>query len=157
VPHERADDFARYGRTIASALDGVRSPRRAAQLMRADNALAALFEQLFALRRHEPADDVISLMVSAADEGRVRPAQMIPLCILLLVAGFETTVNLIGNVLALLAHPEQWRAVADDPTPAAAAVEETLRWGSAGTADRADRPAGSRPGRPTTSARGSSS
>jgi hypothetical protein len=132
VPHERADDFARYGRTIASALDGVRSPRRAAQLMRADNALAALFEQLFeqlfALRRREPADDVISLVVSAADEGRVRPAQMIPLCILLLVAGFETTVNLIGNVLALLAHPEQWRAVADDPTPAAAAVEETLRW-----------------------------
>jgi cytochrome P450 len=48
---------------------------------------------------------------------------------LLLLAGFETTVNLIGNtVLALLDRPDQWRAVVEDPALAAAAVEETLRW-----------------------------
>jgi P450-derived glycosyltransferase activator len=129
MPHERAEDFTRYGRLIGSALDGVRSPRHAAQLMRADKALETLLEEMFVLRRREPADDVITLVVSAADQGEVRPAEMIPLCILLLIAGFETTVNLIGNtVLALLSHPEQWRAVADDPTLAAAAVEETLRW-----------------------------
>jgi cytochrome P450 len=52
------------------------------------------------------------------------------MCNLLLVAGFETTVNLIGNgVLALLAHPAQWRALCADPeTMAAKAVEETLRF-----------------------------
>ena len=48
---------------------------------------------------------------------------------LLLLAGFETTVNLIGNtVLALLDRPDQWRAVVEDPSLAAPAVEETLRW-----------------------------
>jgi P450-derived glycosyltransferase activator len=129
VPHDRADEFARYGRTIGSALDGIRSPRHAAQLMRADSALNRLFEDLFVVRRREPADDVVSLIVSAADDGHVRPSEMVPLCILLLIAGFETTVNLIGNtVLALLSHPDQWRSVADDPTLAAGAVEETLRW-----------------------------
>jgi P450-derived glycosyltransferase activator len=129
MPHERAADFARYGRLIGSALDGVRSPRHAAQLLRADKALETLLQEMFVLRRREPADDVITLVVSAADDGQVRPVEMIPLCVLLLIAGFETTVNLIGNtVLALLSHPEQWRAVADDPTLAAAAVEETLRW-----------------------------
>jgi cytochrome P450 len=50
-------------------------------------------------------------------------------CNLLLVAGFETTVNLLGNaVTALLDHPDQWAAVRDDPGLAAAAVEETLRY-----------------------------
>ena len=47
----------------------------------------------------------------------------------MLLAGFETTVNLIGNtVLALLDRPDQWQAVVKDPDLAAAAVEETLRW-----------------------------
>lgn len=52
------------------------------------------------------------------------------MCVLLLVAGFETTVNLIGNsVLALLGHPGQWRALCADPKGlAGGAVEETLRF-----------------------------
>jgi len=52
------------------------------------------------------------------------------MCSLLLVAGFETTVNLISNaVLALLAHPGQWRALCADPDGLAGrAVEEVLRW-----------------------------
>ena len=52
------------------------------------------------------------------------------MCILLLVAGFETTVNLIGNAVnALLDHPDQWKALCADPeTLAARAVEETLRF-----------------------------
>ena len=52
------------------------------------------------------------------------------MCVLLLIAGFETTVNLISNaVLALLGHPEQWQALCADPAGLAPrAVEETLRW-----------------------------
>jgi cytochrome P450 len=54
------------------------------------------------------------------------------MCVLLLVAGFETTVNLIGNgMLALLANPGQWRALCADPAGlAAGAVDETLRFDS---------------------------
>jgi Cytochrome P450 len=60
----------------------------------------------------------------------VKPEEMLPMCVLLLVAGFETTVNLIGNgVLALLRHRDQWQDLcADPPALAARAVEETLRF-----------------------------
>jgi cytochrome P450 len=55
---------------------------------------------------------------------------MLPMCNLLLVAGFETTVNLVGNAVnALLAHPQQWADLCADPAGlAAAVVEETLRY-----------------------------
>jgi P450-derived glycosyltransferase activator len=128
VPGERAGEFARYGATIGGALDGIRSLGHARDLMRARAELHALFTELFALRRREPADDVLSTIVAAEGEA-VRPGEMVPMCILLLIAGFETTVNLIGNcVLALLTHPDQWQRLRADPTRAADAVEETLRY-----------------------------
>lgn len=128
VPHERGEDFARHGATIGGAIDGIRSLGQASALMRANAELEQIFDELFALRRNEPADDVVS-MVLAAEGDQVRPGELLPLCVLLLVAGFETTVNLISNtVLALMLHREQWEAVVADPTLAEAAVEETLRW-----------------------------
>jgi P450-derived glycosyltransferase activator len=129
IPDADAAEFTRYGVTIGSALDGIRSLRHAARLRQAETALNAMFEALFGLRRRDPGDDVVSRVV-AAEGGQVQPAEMLPLCELLLVAGFETTVNLIGNtVLALLAHPGQWREVCADPAGLAGpAVEETLRY-----------------------------
>jgi P450-derived glycosyltransferase activator len=129
VPDADAREFSSYGAVIASALDGIRSLRHARQLQANDASLRRLFENLFELRRREPRDDIVSRLV-AADQDQVRPAEMLPMCVLLLVAGFETTVNLIGNgVLALLAHPDQWRALCADPQRlAGAAVEETLRF-----------------------------
>ena len=128
VPHSRADDFARYGATIGSALDGIKSLRHARALMQANAELEQLFEDLFALRRRDPADDVISTVV-AASGSTVRPGELVPLCTLLLIAGFETTVNLISNgTLALLENPAQWKRLCDDPTLAASAVEEVLRY-----------------------------
>ncbi len=129
VPDADADAFARYGRVIGSALDGVRSLRHAAELRANEARLRSLFNDLFALRRHEPGDDVLSQVV-AAEGDQIKPAEMVPLCVLLLVAGFETTVNLIGNgVLALLDHPEQWEALRADPVGVAPrAVEEVLRF-----------------------------
>lgn len=132
VPHERAGDFARYGATIGSALDGIRSMRHARELMTANAELETLFGELFALRRREPSDDVVSTIVAAAGEDgarQVRPNEMLSLCVLLLIAGFETTVNLISNaVLALLDNPQQWQALREDPSLASSAVEETLRY-----------------------------
>jgi cytochrome P450 len=129
IPDADAQAFSRYGAVIGSALDGIRSLRHAAQLQESDTALTRLFEELFELRRREPQDDVVSRIV-AAEGSQIEPAEMLPMCSLLLVAGFETTVNLIGNsVLTLLSHREQWEAVCADPEGMAAkAVEETLRY-----------------------------
>ena len=129
VPDANAEDFARYGAAIGSALDGIKSLRHAAELMANGAKLHKLFEDLFEQRRREPADDIISRLATAGED-QVKPGEMMPVCVLLLIAGFETTVNLISNcVLALLAHPGQWRDVCDAPQKLAPkAVEETLRF-----------------------------
>ena len=129
IPDADADRFARYGTVIGSALDGIHSLSHAARLQAANDELKALFEGLFELRRREPADDVVSRIV-AAEGDTIQPREMLPMCNLLLVAGFETTVNLVGNaVAALLDHPSQWDDLCADPAGlASAAVEETLRW-----------------------------
>jgi cytochrome P450 len=129
IPESDTATFTRYGVLLGGALDGVRSLRHAAQLQAADLELEKLFEGLFALRRSQPADDVVSHIV-AAEGDQVQPAEMLPICFLLLIAGFETTVNLISNgVIALLNHPGQWKALCADPEGLAPkVVEETLRY-----------------------------
>ena len=86
--------------------------------------------ELVALRRASPADDLLSQLIRAEDDGQVLSEQeLIGTCVLLLVAGHETTVSLISNaVLALLRHRDQLAALRADPDLAAGAVEETLRY-----------------------------
>jgi hypothetical protein len=129
IPDADAGRFARYGTAIGSAIDGIRSLSHAARMQAAQAELADLFDGLFALRRREPADDIVSQVVAAQGD-QIEPDEMLPLCVLLLVAGFETTVNLIGNAVnALLDHPDQWAALCADPAAMAEkAVEETLRF-----------------------------
>jgi P450-derived glycosyltransferase activator len=128
VPTTHEADFASWGATIGSAIDGVKGVRHLRALLAANANLERLFHDLFEQRRRQPGEDVISTVVAAEGE-RISPEEMLPICVLLLIAGFETTVNLISNgVLALLEHPEQWAALHGDPTLAAAAVEEILRF-----------------------------
>lgn len=129
IPDADTAAFAQYGTIVGSALDGIKSLRHAGQLQANAVKLQQLFDGLFELRRREPADDIVSRL-AAAEGDQVQPAEMFPMCVLLLVAGFETTVNLIGNaVAALLRHREQWQDLCADPgTLAAKAVEETLRF-----------------------------
>ena len=129
IPDSESRDFATYGAAIGGALDGIKSLAHAARLQRADAQLQEMFERLFALRRREPSDDVVSRIV-AAEGDQVHPWELRPLCTLLLIAGFETTVNLIGNgVNALLDHPDEWAKLREDPAGVAPrAVEESLRY-----------------------------
>jgi cytochrome P450 len=89
----------------------------------------SILEGLFALRRSEPTDDLVGRLVQA-EGNQVKSTEMLGMARLLLIAGFETTVNLIGNAVnALLDNPEQWAALCADPAGlAAGAVEETLRF-----------------------------
>jgi cytochrome P450 len=128
VPDANSAAFARYGATIGSALSGPQSIAHVARLIEADRQLKRVLGQVFEHRRREPGHDIVSQLL-ASEGDQIEPAELAPLCLLLLLAGFETTVNLIGNtVLALLDRPDQWQAVVDDPGLTAAAVAETLRW-----------------------------
>ncbi|MFU8850216.1 cytochrome P450 [Micromonospora sp. SL1-18] len=91
---------------------------------------AAYLDELAAQRRACPADDLISQLVALAERGDpLDRDELVALVQLLLVAGQETTVDLIVNgIRLLLTHPEQWQALRDDPSLAAAVVEETLRY-----------------------------
>jgi cytochrome P450 len=128
VPDVNSAALARYGAIIASALDGVRSIGHLRRLVRAQNELTRIFEDLFRLRRQEPRDDIVSTLVAEEDDQTVMEV-LLPLCRLLLLAGFETTVNAIGNgVRALLANPDQWRLLVAEPDRAPAVAEEVLRF-----------------------------
>jgi cytochrome P450 PksS len=88
--------------------------------------------QLIRARRTLPQDDLVSALVQAEEAGRqLSEDELVAMIVLLLVAGHETTVNLIGNgTLALLQHPEQLRKLRQDPGLIGSAVEELLRFTS---------------------------
>ncbi len=106
-----------------------------AGLAQAEGSMAALKDYLstvFAERRVRPRSDLISGLVAASEQGEVlSEEELFATCILLLVAGNETTTNLIGNgTLALLRHPDQLAALRADPSLVRNAIEEMVRWDS---------------------------
>ncbi|OIV36171.1 hypothetical protein BIV57_17735 [Mangrovactinospora gilvigrisea] len=131
IPDVDATRFTAYGRVVGGALDGVRNLPQAHRLRAATRDLNALFNDMIELRRRQPGEDAISLLVSELDGGEpaITAAELVGVCKLLLIAGFETTVNLLGNgLLALHRTPGQWKQLVADPGLAADAVEETLRY-----------------------------
>ena len=90
------------------------------------------FRRLIADRRRQPRDDLISRLANAEDQGDLlNEAELLSISVTLLLAGYETTMSLIGNsVLALLRHPDQLRKLRSDPTLMTSAVEELMRFDS---------------------------
>jgi cytochrome P450 len=136
VPVEDHPRFAGWSARLAHSLqpdfglDPAGAKARADAAAVASDEFAAYFRELIALRRAHPAEDLLSGMITAEDNGeRLTENELIATCVLLLVAGHETTVGLISNaILALLRHPDQLALLREDPGLAAAAVEETLRY-----------------------------
>ena len=120
--------FRRLGSTIARALDGIWSLGQARVLAGADAELRTTFTVLLDRRRTDPGSDLVSALV--AEQGKeITAAELSALVRLLLIAGFETTVNAIGNGMRwLLADREQWELLVKDPGLAPAVVEEVLRF-----------------------------
>lgn len=94
--------------------------------------LLAYVRELVAFKRAEPADDLLTALIQARDEGdRLTEDELTSTVQLLFVAGHETTVSLLTNgIVALLTNPDQYAQLRDDPTGWAAAVEELLRYDS---------------------------
>ena len=124
VPVADRDDFRAWSATIVS---NTASPGA----YQADaTAMIRYFISLLAAKRREPGDDLLSALVAARDEqDRLSENELLSMVFLLLVAGHETTVNLIGNgMLALLLNPGELARLRADPSLLASAVEELLRY-----------------------------
>ncbi|MFI7248782.1 cytochrome P450 [Micromonospora chalcea] len=123
-------------RRWATDLTGVLEPEITAdELAVADRGAAELrayFTELVAARRRAPADDLTTALVQAHDGGdRLSGDELLANLIVLLVAGFETTTNLLGNgLVALLEHPRAAAALAEHPEFAPGYVDELLRYDS---------------------------
>ena len=132
VPQEDYVQFHGWSDAIARSFDLTDDAAVYDRAAVAAHGVDRLSRRLLAKRRADPQNDLISALVSLESEGdKLTKAELFATCALLLIAGHETTVNLIGNgTLALLRHPDQWRALQENPALAGVAVEELLRYDS---------------------------
>jgi len=130
IPPAQRAAFTRWGRDLAPTLDLNPSSAAYRRANRALRELHGYFEGLFAQRRREPGEDLLSRLLQVEEEGDVlSQRELMATCLLLLLAGFETTVNLLGNgTLALLRNPEQLALLRERPELMGNAVEEMLRY-----------------------------
>ncbi|MGH2523781.1 MAG: cytochrome P450 [Anaerolineales bacterium] len=133
APPETREDFQVWSDGIlAFQGSGVVSPEVLEQSQQHLLAMRAFLTELLAERRRQPRDDLLSHLAEAEMEGdRLTPAELLTTCVTLLIAGHETTTNLIASGLyTLLRHPEQMRQLRADPALMPSAVEEMLRFES---------------------------
>jgi cytochrome P450 len=129
------NDHHRIGAWSQALLDQAEAALAGEDLMRVEQAAEEFEDYLRDLvrrRRTEPTGDVLSALITVGDErDRLTENELLSTCYLLLVAGHQTTVNLIGNgVLALLRDPGQLRRLWQNPTLIRSGVEELLRYDS---------------------------
>ena len=131
VPVERREDFLRWGAAAAATLDPGLPLRRYLAAERALRQMHAFLRGHFARLRQDPGDDLVSRLVHLPAEEALTERELHATVMLLLGAGFETTMNLIGNAVVLLdAYRDQWEALLAGPTGWPGAVEEVLRYDS---------------------------
>jgi cytochrome P450 len=124
IPVADRDDFRKWSASLIS--DAV-SP----EVFEADaTAMVRYFRELLAAKRQQPADDLLSALITARDEGDgLQENELVAMVFLLMLAGHETTVNLIASgMLALLLNPRQLDQLRADPSLIGRAVEELLRY-----------------------------
>ncbi|SEB86412.1 Cytochrome P450 [Streptomyces sp. KS_5] len=123
VPAERRDDLQTWTRAAMANP----SDRQRAALLALNTYLRSLLEQ----KRRHPQDDLLSRLIAVRDQadGQLSDTELLGTAVILVAAGHETTVNLLGNALvALLDHPEQARELRLCPERIPGAVEEFLRY-----------------------------
>ncbi len=132
VPVEDRALFREISADLVQLLDPFQGRGGMKPARRANHRLFEYFRPLLAARRASPRDDLLSAMISAEEDGQsLSELDLLALASLLLVAGHETTANLIGNaVVALLRHPDELKRLRDDPALMTTAVDEFLRFDS---------------------------
>jgi cytochrome P450 len=133
--HER---IRQLSGTVVRSLEPVADPELAAAILAADDELTQIAVEMIAWKRANPADDLLTALIHAEDDGdMLDDDELVAQTLLLYIAGHETTVNLIaGGTLALLGHPGQFALLRSDPALVGNAVEELLRYDSPVQASR---------------------
>jgi pimeloyl-[acyl-carrier protein] synthase len=132
VPEADRARVRAWSRELVRLLDPLVASDALERALLARLELRGYLRGLIAERRPHPAGDLLSALIAAEDQGhQLTEAELVSMCVLLLIAGHETTVNLIANgTLALLGHPEAAARLRADPGLAGSAVEELLRYDS---------------------------
>jgi hypothetical protein len=130
VPTSDRERFHDWSRDLAPAFELVASPEVGETALRAAGEFVAYFEELLAERERAPQNDLVSGLLNAeGDADRLSEQEMVVNLILILAAGHETVMNLIGNgMLALLRHPDQLELLRGRPDLLDDAVEELMRY-----------------------------
>ena len=124
--------------TMVRSLEPVADPGLAQAILAADDEMSQIAADMIAWKRANPADDLLTALIQAEDDGdALSDDELVAQTLLLYIAGHETTVNLIaGGALALLRHPDQLAKLRADPALVGNAVEEMLRYDSPVQASR---------------------
>lgn len=132
VPAQDMDKFKDWSNDVSLTIEPSLREDQIRRVERASEELYAYFEDIIEQRRREPQDDMITALLNAEDEGdRLTHEELLGTLVLLLVAGNETTRNLIGNGMrALLKHPDQLRKLRDNSDLLDSAINELLRYDS---------------------------
>ncbi len=132
VPPDDREDFKRWSDEIVATLGPVVAEDVLKRASQSIHDLSQYFRGIIAQRREEPREDLISSLIAAEEQGQILSEdELLATAMLLLVAGNETTTNLIGNgMLALLRNPDQMRKLRDEPGLIQTGVEELLRYDS---------------------------
>ena len=125
------DQFKAWSDAFVIGLSGVAGQYSPDDVRLAADEMADYFGKIAEARRADPKDDLISVLVQAEEGDSLSMGELMSFVALILIAGNETTTNLIGNgVKALLAHPDQLDRVMADPKLIAGLVDEVLRYDS---------------------------
>jgi pimeloyl-[acyl-carrier protein] synthase len=132
VPEEERYQFREWAASLIQTIDFTRSRKALDNGIAITIILRNYFKELIKKRKHSPAEDLISLLIKEDQQGdRLTDEELLATCILLVIAGHETTVNLISNsILSLLKHPHQLMELKEKPLLIEGAVEEFLRYES---------------------------
>ena len=134
VPVEDEPKFSWASELLAQGLDPfiafTGQPQGFEQRLEAGLWLRVYLRELLAQRRSDPGEDLMSALIAVEESGdQLTEEEIVATCNLLLIAGHETTVNLIANAhLAMLRRPKYWTDLAEDPARVSGIVEETLRY-----------------------------
>jgi cytochrome P450 len=132
MPEGDRDELRSWSHDMTNSIEPFQDEPTMRRMVAAGEKMFAHIDEVIGWKRRNPADDLLSGMIAAEEDGdRLTQDELRDQVVLLYLAGHETTVNLIGNgTLALLRHRDQFERLVADPTLDANAVDELLRYDS---------------------------